>query len=211
MKNSRSDLQPANPYIMFRGEKENPLKSKTVIAIAGLPITGKSTLGKALAKILGIHYIDIDEGPASCAPPQESDPYRSDEARALRRAQMTVAYTVLHAAIEANLAQGFSVIVSATYSRHNNQDLLVSATEHAGGTLKVIWCQYHDTPEEIAKRVNDRLARGAIGGCRSVSHYLDDKSKYAGIKLPHIVAMMEGGDEGLHRTVEQALTYINGK
>lgn len=164
------------------------MKSETVIVIAGLPITGKSSLGRALAQATGLHFVDIDEGSASCAPPQESNPIFSNETRSRERARMTVAYTVLHAAVEANLRQDFSIIISVTYSRHTNQDLLQEATKRGGGELKVIWCQYHDTPEEVGRRVADRLARGAVGGCRSVAHYLDDKRRYEGIKLPHRVS-----------------------
>lgn len=168
------------------------MNPKTVIVIAGLPTTGKSTLGRAIAKATGLHFIDIDKGPVDCAPQQESNPYRSDEARTRERARMTVAYAVLHAAVEANLTHGFSVIISATYSRHSNQDFLSAAVDQGGGNLKIVWCQYNDTPDEIKRRIDIRLASGAIGGCRSVDHYLDDKSRYAGIKLPHIVVMMEG-------------------
>lgn len=75
------------------------MKESTVIAVVGLPMTGKSTLGHALEKETGWHFIDIDEGPARCAPPQEIEPYRSDEVRARDRARMTVAYATLHAAL----------------------------------------------------------------------------------------------------------------
>ena len=180
-----------------------------VIAIAGLPTTGKTTLGKALAQATGLHFVDIDEGPASCAPPQEENPLRSDEARARERARMTVAYDTLHAAVEANLVQGFSLIIAATYSRHSSQDFLQAAVARRGGVLKIIWCQYHDTPEEIERRVADRLAHGAVGGCRSTSHYLDDKGRYEGIKLPHTVVLMDGGEEGTQKAVGQALAYIH--
>lgn len=122
--------------------------------------------------------------------------------------RMTVAYTVLHAAIEANLMQGFSVIVSATYSRHSNQDFLFSAVNRGDGNLKIILCQYNDTIEEIKRRIQDRLTHGALGGCRSVKHYLDDKDRYAGIKLLHIVVMMENGKEGLNKTIRQAISHI---
>lgn len=185
------------------------MNPKTVVVITGLPTTGKSLLGRALAAATGAHFVDIDEGPASCVLPQESNPYQSDETRARERARMTVAYAVLHAAAEANLTQGFPVIISATYSRHSNQDLLSRAVERGGGNLKIVWCRYNDIPEEIERRIQDRLARGAVGGCRSVDHYLDDKVRYAGIKLPHIIVMVEGGEEGLSKVVKQVLSYIN--
>lgn len=185
------------------------MKPKTVIAIVGLPTTGKSTLGRALATILGIHFIDIDEGPASCALPPEPNPYSSNEGRERERARMAVAYTVLHAAIEANLAQGFSVIISATYSRHENQELLFSAINRGGGNLKVVWCKYNDTPEEIERRIKDRLALDYKGGCRSVEHYLSDKQRYAGIKLSHVTVMMDGGEWGVRNAVQRTVSYIN--
>lgn len=177
----------------------------------GLPTTGKTTLGRALAEAMGILFIDIDEAPASCAPPQEKNPYASDEARLRERARMTIAYTILHVAVEANLTQGLSIIVAATYSRHTNQDFLRAAVERGGGTLKLVWCQYNDTLKEIERRVADRLARGDSGGCRSVAHYLDDKSRYAGAKFPHIVAMMEDGDRGTESAVQQVRAYIDGQ
>lgn len=187
------------------------MKPRTVVVVAGLPTAGKTTLGRALAQKTGLHFVDIDDGPVRCAPPQESDPLRSDEARVRERARMTVAYTVLHAAVEANLAQGFSCIIAATYSRHSNQAFLEEAVKRGAGTLKIIWCQYHDTKEEIQRRIADRLTHGAIGGVRSIPHYLEDRGRYAGIKLPHIAVMMEGGEEGTARAVQQVLAYIQDK
>lgn len=184
------------------------MKTKTVIAIAGLPTSGKSALGRALVRETGLHFVDIDEGPVKCAPPQEPDPYRTDESRARERARMTVAYSVLHAAVEANLMQGFSLIIAATYSRHSNQDTLHAAVDLYDGNLKVIWCKYNDTPEEVERRVAHRIASGAVGGCRSSHHYFDDRARYAGIKLPHIVVMMDGGTNGLHRALAQVNEYI---
>ncbi len=209
-RNSYASLQLAMTWAKKNGLFDKPVteKSPLVIAVAGLPTSGKSTLARELGKILGIHVLDIDEGPAHCAPAQEPDPYRSPEAKAREGRRMIVAYTVLHTAITANLLQGFPVIVTATYSRHTAQDFLVDAVKQGGGNLKVVWCQYDDTPEEVERRIADRVERGATGGCRSVSHYLDDKARYAGIKLPHTVAMMNGGETGVVQAASQALEFI---
>lgn len=184
------------------------MKPKTVIVIAGLPTAGKTSLGRALSLATNVHFVDIDEGPASCAPPQESNPYGSEESRARERSRMAVAYTILHAAVEENLKQGFSVIVSATYSRPSSQEFLSSAVERGCGNMKLVLCKYNDTVEEVERRIQDRIARGAVGGCRSVDHYFEDKSRYADIKLPHIVVMIEGGEEGLNRAIGRVLSYI---
>lgn len=190
------------------------MKEKTVIAVVGLPTTGKTTLAREISKVTGFHYVDIDAGPAACAPPQESDPYRSEEAKTREQLRMRVAYTVLHEAVKANLSQGFSVIVSATYSRYAAQEFLEKAVSAGGGTLRVVRFRYNDTREEIERRINDRVSRGAVGGCRSVSHYLADKERYAGIKLPHVVVHMQGGEEGTAiapKRVFEYIEYMNGE
>ena len=179
--------------------------NKFAVAVAGLPTSGKTTLGNAIAKAMGIHFVDIDAGPVACGPPQEPNPYQSDQSKVRERARMTVAYRTLHAAVGANLTEGFSLVLSATYSRHSNQDFLVEAVRRGGGELKMILCQYRDTEEEVSRRVEERLMRGAVGGCRSVSHYFDDKSRYEGINIPHIVVTTDGGVDS---ALSQALAYI---
>ena len=185
------------------------MKPKTIIAIGGLPTSGKTSLGYALAQATGLHFIDIDEGPANCAPKQEPNPYQSEESRLRERVRMTVAYMVLHAAVRANLEQGFSTIISAAYPSHVSQDFLQKAVEIGDGNLKFILCKYNDAPEEIERRIKDRLTRGANGGCRSVSHYIDDRARYASIKLPHIIVCVEGGKDGLDKAIQQSLEYIS--
>lgn len=186
-----------------------PLNPRTVIAITGLPTSGKTALGLELAKTMGLHFVDIDDGPAKCAPPQEADPHHSEESKRQEQQRMRVAYSVLHAAVEANLACGFSLIIAATYFRIGSQKFLLEAIEKNGGNLKIIWCQYNDTHEEIFKRIQSRLALGAIGGCRSVAHYMADKERYEGINLPHIVVKIEDDQEGLDKAVQQAQEYCN--
>ena len=166
-------------------------------------------LGRALAKATGIHFVDIDDGPASCAPPLEEDPYRSAESREREKSRMSIAYNVLLATIEQNLKQGNSIIVAAAYTRSSYYEFLRGVVGKGGGYLMVIQCRYNDTVDEIERRIAGRLLKGAIGGCRSVSHYLDDRSRYENPSFPHIVVMMEGGEEGLRTALDQAFAYIN--
>ena len=119
------------------------MKENTVVVLMGLPLAGKTTLGNMLSKRTGAHYLDIDKA-AECAPPQEENPHRSDEARARERKRMAVAYTILHAAVTANLKAGWPIIISATYSRRSNQELLRRAIEEGGGNLKIIWCEFDE-------------------------------------------------------------------
>lgn len=75
-----------------------------------------------------------------------------------------------------------------------------------GGSLKVIWCTFDDTPEEISRRVEDRLSRGAVGGCRSVDHYLADKARYEGTDVRHLVVNTSGDSD---RAVQDVLRYLD--
>ncbi len=183
------------------------MENKLVIAITGLPTSGKTSLGKALAEALGIHFVDIDAGPSLCGPPQEMDPHATDEKLTREQKRMRVAYTVLHAAVESNLDQGFPLVVCATYSRHGSQEFLRKAVEGKGGVLKVILCKYDDTPEEIDRRIAERLRTGATGGCRSTKHYLTDRDRFEGINLPHMIVQMDGAD-GVKNAVAQIIEYL---
>jgi predicted kinase len=185
------------------------IRPKTVVAVAGLPTSGKTALALKLSELTGLHYVDIDAGPASCTRPPQPDQYSSEEGSAREALRMQIAYRILHEAVEANLAAGLSVIISATYSRHSSQDFLSASVERGGGVLKMILCTYDDTPEEVERRIKGRLAKGYFGGCRSIGHYRDDKGRYAGIKLPHIVVRMEGGVVGTLKAAAQALEYVS--
>ncbi len=182
---------------------------KTVVVITGLPTSGKTVLGKAISKETGLHFLDIDAGPALCAAPQEANPLATDESAARERLRMGIAYEVLHAAIEAHFKRDMSLIVCATYSRNTSQDFLKAAVDRGGGAMKIITCCYDDTPEEVARRIQLRVSSGAMGGCRSSEHYFRDKARFEASKLPHLTVKMNGGDQGVAQAVAEAIQYIN--
>jgi len=184
------------------------MTSKMVVVLVGLPLSGKTTLGQALAKETGLHFIDIDGAPASCTLPQAADHLSTPQARQREQARMAVAYSVLHAAAEANLRQGLSVIIAATYSSHASQAFLKQAVEKAGGVMKLVWCQFKDTPVEIERRIRERLRNQAVGGVYSVAKYREVSERYEGIGLSHIVIRMDGGKDGVAAAVKQVLEYM---
>jgi len=184
------------------------LKERTVIAIMGLPLSGKTTLGKKLSEKLGLHFIDIDDGPANCAPPRNSSPYSSEEKRNYERNRMVICYRVLHEAVAANLSAGNSFLISATYARQRSQKFLINAVRKSGGNLKLVWCHFDDQAREISKRIEDRKDRGKIGGCRSLSHYLDDKERFEGTNLSHIQVRLDSLED-LEESIAKISDYIN--
>lgn len=179
----------------------------TVTVIVGLPTTGKSTLGRALAEASHLLLIDIDDGPAQCTV-LHPQPVESDEDFDRVRQIMRVRYHVLMSAIEANLREGISHIAIATFSRRENQNRLRGTVARAGGTLRIVWCQYDDTDEEVERRINERVQSGATGGVRSVKHYRNSRDHYEGIELPHLVVRMDHGVD-LRTVVKQVRNYID--
>jgi len=159
---------------------------KTVFCVMGLPLSGKTTVCEILSKELGIHYIDIDDGPAKCVKPREEEPYRTPESTSTERKRMNAAYIILHSAVGVNLQMGWPCIVSATYSRKSSLKFLRDAVERQGGYLKIILCHFNDTNEEIVRRLNIRLREGEPGGCRSVKHYLSDKERFEMPETPFL-------------------------
>ncbi|OGR82482.1 MAG: hypothetical protein A2901_04770 [Elusimicrobia bacterium RIFCSPLOWO2_01_FULL_54_10] len=195
----------------FNLTKEKILLPKTVIAIAGPPMTGKSTLGQKLAEKTGFTFIDIDEGPAKCAPKILSLDVSSstEKERIYEQMRMGIAYEVMHSAVAANLSNGFSVIVVAPYSRNTGWHFLQAAVKNGSGNLKIVHCTFHDTPEEIERRIINRQNSGYAGTVHSAATYLEVKERYAEIESPHITVCVDGGDEGLKKAVDEVLEYAS--
>jgi predicted kinase len=153
---------------------ENP----TVVAIRGLPLSGKSTLARALGSRLRWHVIDVDDmRHVGAGKPNRDEVANSHEDMATKRREgedMRIAYTLLHEAIRVNIDLGRSLIVAAAYSRKASQQFLLDAMkDHPCVRLKGICCSFDDTREEINRRLG--AADRGRGGCRTVEHYLIDK------------------------------------
>lgn len=179
----------------------------TAVVIVGLPTSGKTILGKLLAKQTGFHFIDIDDGPAQCTYPQVDNPYTSPEALERKRVLMKISYNVLFAAIEENLREGLSIIAAATFSRHERQEKLQEIATRNNARLRVLWCQYSDTHGEVERRIKERVRKRKRGGVRTMRHYEEDMNSYACIKLPHLVVKTDPGvdDDAL---LQEVVSYI---
>ena len=180
---------------------------RTAIIILGLATSGKTTLGQALAKATHLPLVDIDEGPALCTLPHPQ-PVEADAAIALLQKVMRVRYRVLFTAIEANLAEGFSLIAVATFSKQSYRDELEQAISRAEGNLKVILCHYNTKPFEVKRRITGRVQSNAVGGVRSIQHFRQHRNTYEELRLPHLAVQMELGTD-IAEAVRSVLTYVS--
>ncbi len=178
-----------------------------IIAIGGLPLAGKTTLGRLLSAKTGIHYVDIDDGPAHCALPMADDPYSTPEKTAVENARMDILYEVLHATALAHISVGHSLIISATYRTADRRGQLLETIEH-GNDFEFLLCRMDDTTEEVARRVDLRTASKEIGGCRSVEQYFKLRPLWTKPDFPHRVI---DTTQGPHVALEQALRVLELK
>jgi predicted kinase len=175
-----------------------------IIAIGGLPLAGKTTLGRLLSKEIGIHCIDVDEGPALCAQPASDNPYSSVEKTRIENDRMDVLYAVMHTAVAEHVRLGLSLIISATYRNAVYRQQLLNIVQPAD--FKFLLCRSNNSVAEITRRVDMRLDSGAIGGCRSVEQYFKLLPLWRDPEFDHCVV---DTTQGLQFAFSQALKYVS--
>jgi len=157
--------------------------SPMLVAIMGMPRAGKTTLGDALKKALGIHFIDVDRlkketlGLPTRAQYEElwKDSKRAGE---LTAQYMKLAYMSMHAAVDINLQAGRSIVCTATYSRKDSQESLREIGKKYGARVKVVFLRLeNDTQDEVMRRM--KCDNGEfVQGCSTWADYLQIKARY---------------------------------
>lgn len=190
------------------------LSISIVTFVCGLPLTGKSTIARALSERFGVVHLDIDETfrPGIIELPHP-DPYSSEELTRVIRAEMVACYDLLFFSIGARLGLGRSTIATATLSRQLSQENLAKVVaEHPGTKLRIIWCRASngsDTDGELECRLAARRHGASyFGGCTSVAHYRADQARYVPIALPHL-AIDTFPPHTVEECVAAAVSYIN--
>ena len=175
----------------------------TSIAIIGFPTSGKTTLGRALAKATGIHFLDYEQLAACALPPAVDLASGTPEILERERGRMGVVYQVGHAVVEGTLRLGESVIIALPYASVPGRQYLAAAVQRGCGVLKLVHVVYDVTPDELARRV---AAKGL--GPEWVPYHWPMLARFQEIEGPHITVRMEGGEEGTQAAVKAALKYI---
>jgi predicted kinase len=169
-----------------------------IVAMAGLPATGKSAIARCLAGELRALVLDKDIVRAALFPPTEIE-YSTRQDDFCMHVMMQVAKYVLGRDPARHI-----VLDGRTFSRRYQLEEWKALASRLGVTLKVIECV---CAEETAKR---RLARDVTEGRhvaanRTYGMYLSVKSRFEPIPPPKLVL---DTDHRLAQCVRLALDYV---
>jgi len=175
------------------------LSSPLLIALAGLPGTGKSVLAGRLAQALEAAVIDKDAVRAALFPPQEIE---------YSRAQDDLCFEAVLKAAGWMLRRGRHVILDGrTFAQRDQVARVLRFAREGGFELRFIECV---CAEELVQR---RLAEDARSGAhparnRNFEMYLRLKAAAEPIQLPHLVLDTA---QDLETCLAQALAYLQGR
>jgi len=145
-----------------------------IIALVGLPLTGKSTLGRALEKSSNALLCDVDVSRKALHLEGDKDNIRGSEA--YEKQAMLNAYILNHKKAKEALEKNIPVILTATYSRPVYHEMLKKLSEETHTPLIVFLLESTDKKAKV--RVEKRAAEGSNSNLQSFTDYLGVKMRY---------------------------------
>lgn len=143
---------------------------KSIIVLSGLPFSGKSTIGKALAAKYEIPFLDIDKTRHEIAPDgQWLGPEKEREV-------MMAAYTRNHEKASHVIESGKAVILAATYSRESYHEMLRKLAQKHQVPLKVFLLNIPNAL--VPLRLQERLRQGSPSNIITIDSYDEVKDRY---------------------------------
>jgi predicted kinase len=173
--------------------------SPMLIAMAGLPGTGKSTLATALADALPAVVLDKDKLRTGLIPPEKIE---------YSRAQDDYIFELLLKASEYNLNRGRHVILDGrTFTRRYQVERVVLFANEVGGKLHIFECV---CPEALAlqRLAEDRATASHPAADRGAELYHSLRTEAEPILRDHLVIET---DQEVEALVGMCLRYLNGR
>ncbi|MBI2593706.1 ATP-binding protein [Candidatus Daviesbacteria bacterium] len=141
-----------------------------IVAFAGPPLSGKSTLGGILSEKTNFKYFDIDEARWKIFPRSGRLP------NFLEDLAMLASYTFNHHQAAKALLKGIPVAVGATYSRTIYVNLLRNFAHSAQVPLKIF---VMDVSEKIVEeRIKKRVDEGNSSVIKSIEAAIEVKARF---------------------------------
>jgi predicted kinase len=175
---------------------------KVLIAMAGLPASGKSTLAARLEAELGAVVLDKDRVRAALFPPRVLDYSAAQDDVA-----MAAVYQAAAAILRANPGQAV-ILDGRTFLRPGQVQPLLDLAESLGESLRVVECVCGD---DVARgRLERDLARGDHPAAnRTWDLYQQLKASAVPIPVPRLV--IDTGQLPLEDCVRRCLAYLEAE
>lgn len=143
---------------------------KSLVVLAGLPLSGKTTIGKLLSEKYKIPFLDIDETRA------EFDNSGIWHGAEKEREIMLEAYTQNHNKAGIHLVAGKPVIIAATYSRSSYHDMLKELSKNHA--VDCYFFLLEASEESVKVRLEHRKKHGAKSNINTLESYKEVRDRY---------------------------------
>ncbi len=172
-----------------------------LIAMAGLPGTGKSTLAGCLETELDAVVLNKDRVRAALFPPRVLD-YSAAQDEVAMAAIYQAAVTILN-----GNPQQTVIIDGRTFLRSGQLQPLLDLVEKRGEELRIIECVCTD--DTARRRLEKDLTAGTHpAGNRTFALFLSLKAATESIQAPHL--LLDTGKLSLAECVQRCLEYLKG-
>jgi aminoglycoside phosphotransferase family enzyme/predicted kinase len=145
----------AKSYFHLARRYATPIDEPTVIAVAGLSGTGKTSLARAIAGELGLRVVSADSVRKSIFE-MGKQTYAYGEGPYSKEANR-LTYTKLVEAGRALLSEGRGVVLDATFRRDADRAMARDMASAAGASWRIIECRL--SPDLVRSRLERRAAR----------------------------------------------------
>lgn len=150
-------------------EKKNQ-SHPNLIVLAGLPLSGKTELGRAIAENTDTVFFDIDETRQEISPGSEwLGPEKEKQI-------MLEAYKQNHQKAREALRLGKNVVVAATYSREVYHEMAKELATETGAALHFFVLTIPQT--EVEKRIEIRKQSGTDSNITDMKSYAEVRDRY---------------------------------
>lgn len=173
---------------------------KQIVMVCGLPLTGKSTIGKKLKRRLAVPFVDIDvvRHKLFQQPQAEMRPIED-------HFQMRTSYGHLFLLAYRLIKKGHSCIITATFSRELYHEGIRVLSEATNTPIKAIYCWAPD--EVIKQRIGLREERqDSFSTCRTFKHYKSDVDRY---QCPPFEMLRVDTSQPLEENIQEIIRFVN--